>query len=231
MKNLISLCTLFIFASAFSQTKNFIDQPYLETSEKADSLVTPDRIYLNIIISEKDTKDRKSVEELENLMEQKLKSLGINTQKQLTLDDLASNFKKYFLKGTDILKTKSYNLLVYDAKTAGNVIAELENADISNVNLVKTEHSNANNIIRDLKAKAIAKARNNAIYMAKSINQKIGGALFISDLETGFIPMNNNMPEIMMMRSTAKTADARPIDIEFKKIKFEAAVSVKFKLE
>lgn len=116
MKNLLSIIALCIVSFVFSQTKNFIDQPYLETSAKADTLVIPDRIYLDILISEKDTKDKKSIEELEILMEERLKSIGIDTKKQLTLNDLASNFKKYFLKNTDILKTKSYSLIVYDAK-------------------------------------------------------------------------------------------------------------------
>ena len=116
MKNLLSIITLCIVSFVFSQTKNFIDQPYLETSAKADTLVIPDRIYLDILISEKDTKDKKSIEELEILMEERLKSIGIDIKKQLTLNDLASNFKKYFLKNTDILKTKSYSLIVYDAK-------------------------------------------------------------------------------------------------------------------
>ena len=49
----------------FSQEKNFIDLPYLETSAKCDTLVTPDRIFLKIVISEKDTKGKISVEELE----------------------------------------------------------------------------------------------------------------------------------------------------------------------
>ena len=82
MKNLLSIIAVYIVSFVFSQTKNFIDQPYLETSAKADTLVIPDRIYLDILISEKDTKDKKSIEELEILMEEKLKSIGIDTKKQ-----------------------------------------------------------------------------------------------------------------------------------------------------
>ena len=36
----------------YAQSKNFIDQPYLETTAKVDSLVKPDRIYLSILIQE-----------------------------------------------------------------------------------------------------------------------------------------------------------------------------------
>ena len=39
--------------------------PYIETIGKVDSLVVPDKIYLNIIISEKDTKGKIPVEEQE----------------------------------------------------------------------------------------------------------------------------------------------------------------------
>ena len=111
---------LFIIAllslQGYSQEKNFIDQPYLETTAIVDTLVVPDRIYLSILITEKDTRGRTSVEELENRMNTKLIGLGIDTKKQLTLSDVTSNFKKYFLKGTDVLKNKAYTLLVYDAE-------------------------------------------------------------------------------------------------------------------
>ena len=53
------LTTLFVTNIGFSQTKNFIDQAYIETSAKVDTLVTPDRIFLTILITEKDTKGKK----------------------------------------------------------------------------------------------------------------------------------------------------------------------------
>jgi len=49
----------------FSQAKNFIDQPYLETTAKVDSLVKPDRIYLSILIQEKEDRNKTSVESQE----------------------------------------------------------------------------------------------------------------------------------------------------------------------
>ena len=69
MKKLTLLFLIILSSKSISQTKNFIDLPYIETSARVDTLVIPDRIYLKIIISEKDTKNEKSVEELENLME------------------------------------------------------------------------------------------------------------------------------------------------------------------
>ena len=186
MKNFITIIALLIVNFTFSQSKNFIDQPYLETSAEADTLVIPDRIYLKITISENDTKNKKSVEELENKMVQKLKNLGIDTNKQLLLNDLESGYKKYVLKSTDVMKTKSYDLLVFDGLTAGKVIQELEKEEIANIQLLKTQHSQQEKILADLKKRAIIKAKKNANNIANAIGQKAGNAIFISDLKVHY---------------------------------------------
>ncbi len=222
---------LLISISGFSQTKNFIDQPYLETSAKVDTLVTPDRIYLSILITEKDTKGKISVEELENRMADKLKQLNINLDKQLTLSDLSSNFKKYFLKQQDVLKSKAYTLLVYDALTAGKVMLALEEIDISNVNLERTEYSKIEDLQLELKSKAVQKAKSNAMSMVKPLNQKIGEAIYITDLGSPFF-MQGQVAGINVRGMALKSREEyQPIDIEFQKIKVESEVRVTFKLE
>ena len=235
MKHLkiLILSLIFVTTLSFSQTKNFIDLPYIETSAKVDTLVVPDRIYLTIILTEKDTKGKISLESLEQKMADKLTSIGIDLSKQLVTFDLSSNFKKYFLKQQDILKAKSYSLLVYDGKTAMKVIVDLESENISNVSLEKTEYSKIEQLQLELKTKAILKAKQNALSMANPLNQKVGNAIFISDF--------NDMPDALQGRmagirirgisSSNKSSVYEPIDIEFQKIKVETEVNVKFRLE
>jgi len=233
MRKVALLCLLFFITKNFSQTKNFIDLPYIETSAKADTLVTPDRIFLTISITEKDTKNRTSVEELESRMNLKLKSLGIITEKQLTLNDLSSNYKKYFLKQQDILKNKSYSLVVYDAKTASKVIAALEEEEISNVSLEKTEFSKTEELLLLLKSKAIVKAKNTAVALTKPLNQKVGNAIYISE-SNSVSTMFRDKSEGIMLRGMANfkaESDYEPIDISFDKIKIETQINVNFKLE
>jgi len=218
---------------SYSQEKNFIDQPYLETTAIVDTLVVPDRIYLSILITEKDTRGRTSVEELENRMNTKLIALGIDTKKQLTLSDVTSNFKKYFLKGTDVLKNKAYTLLVYDAETAGKVIAGLESIEISNVHLNKTEYSKLEQLKIELKQKAVLKAKKQAESMLKPLNQNIGKALYISDLNSNITNALQGRVAGIQIRgySSYKAEEYKPIDIEFEKIKIESAVTIKFGIE
>ena len=232
MKNLLSIISLCIVSFVFSQTKNFIDQPYLETSAEADTLVIPDRIYLKITISENDTKNKKSVEELENIMVQKLKNLGIDTNKQLLMNNLASNYKKYVLKTSDVMKTKSYDLLVFDGLTAGKVIQELENEDISNIQLLKTQHSQEEKILADLKKRAIIKAKKNANNIANAIGQKVGNAIFISDSKIN-LNLNSNafLNTSFGYNAPKQKEEFEPADLNFRKIGFSASLSATFKLE
>jgi uncharacterized protein YggE len=233
MRKIIVFILLLFITKNFSQTKNFIDLPYIETSAKVDTLVTPDRIFLTILITEKDTKNRTSVEELESKMNLKLKSLGIITEKQLTLNDLSSNYKKYFLKQQDILKNKSYSLVVYDAKTASKVIAALEEEEISNVSLEKTEYSKTEELLLILKGKAIVKAKNTAISLTKPLNQKVGNAIYITDSNSVSNMFRDKASKIVLrgMASLQAESDYEPIAISFEKIKIETQVNVNFKLE
>lgn len=223
-----------LFLKGYSQEKNFIDQAYLETNAIVDTLVVPDRIYLSILITEKDTRGRTSVEELENRMNTKLIALGIDTKKQLTLSDVTSNFKSYFLKGKDVLKNKAYTLLVYDAKTAGKVIVGLESIEISNVHLNKMEYSKIEELKIELKQKAVLKAKMQAESMLKPLNQKIGKALFISDLNSNITNLLQGKAAGIQIRgynSNYKAREYQPVDIEFEKIKIESAITIKFGIE
>jgi predicted transcriptional regulator len=234
--NFLVLSLILISNTVFSQTKNFIDLPYIETSATVDTLVTPDKIYLTIILTEKDTKGKISVEELEQKMADRLIEIGIDLSKQLEISDLSSNFKKYFLKQKDVLKSKSYSLLVYDAKTAMKVVVELEKEDISNVSLEKTEYSQIESLKLELKTKAVLKAKDKAISMTEVLNQKVGNAIFISDLGK-----NSDNSDILQGRlagvmvrgysSVKKSSSLEDVEIEIQKIKVEAEVSIKFKLE
>ena len=234
MKNLFLILSILFCSKALCQ-KNFIDQPYLETTSKVDTLIAPDKIYLNIILLEKDSKGKMSVEELESKMVNKLQLLGIDIKKQLSVKDLSSNFKKYVLKKQDVQKAKQFSLLVYDASTAGKVIQKLEEENISNITLEKTEYSKMEQLKLALKAKAIVKAKENAVNLAKPLNQKIGNALYISDFETNIINSLSGKVSGVVIRGYASMSESNyeneiP-EIEFEKMKIEASVNVKFRLD
>jgi uncharacterized protein YggE len=229
IKNVFALILLVTTLSTYGQTKNFLDQPYLETTASVDTLVTPDRIYLGITITEKDTRGKKSVEEQENKMAKELKTLGIDLQKQLFIDDMGSSFKRYFLKGQEVLKSKNYTLLVYDGLTAGKVLAALEEIDIANTRLVKTEYSKMEAMELELKSKAVIKAQKKGIYMTAPLGQKIGPAIHIVDNTTPYYPAYQRSDKVLMFTESA-TNTPEPLDIDFEKIKVQTSINIKFAL-
>lgn len=231
LPGILGLLALFsILSPAAAQERNFLDRPYLETNSRIDSLVVPDKIYLGIEIREADTKGRTSVEELENRMADKLKALGIDLDKQLTLSDLASNFRDYFLRKTDVQKSKSYTLLVYDGLTAGKVIQALESIGISNIQLQRTEYSKIESLKIALRQKALEKARKQAAAMIETLGQTLGKALYISDLSTDYQQVHGQISGIQVRGFAMEKADA-PLDVAFEKIPVEASVNVKFAIE
>jgi len=225
------LATLFI-VSANAQTKNFIDQPFIEVNGNVDTLVTPNEIYIRITLSEKDTKDRTSVEELESKMVAAFKSLGINIEKELTVNDMASNFRYYVLKSKDVLKTKQYMLKVTDAVTASKVFMQLEDLNISNASVDHVDYPGMELLKNLMRSKAVENAKARAVALTKPLNQTLGAAINITDNE------NDNLSGLLQgsvagvaIRGYATARQQEPEKIEFENIKVTANVNVKFVLK
>ena len=235
MKKGFLIFVMFFMWNLFSAQKNFLDQPYIEVSASADTLVVPDRIYVSITLNEADSKNKKSVEEQEKQLETILKKLKINTDKDLSVLGYSSDFKKYFLKGQNILKTKKYSLLVRDAYTLGNVIISLEEAGISNTEVEKVEYSKSKELLLELKSEAVKRSRIIAQKLVKPLNQKVGKALNISVNE----PQGMYREELMVFQRGGVPGGASKIyaseeflrKLDFQKIKFSTTVYVKYQLD
>lgn len=234
MKQLIILASLLLtFFTANSQTKSFIDQPYIEVSGSSDTLVTPNEIYIRILLSEKDTKDRVSIEELEQKMVSTLKGLGLDTEKYLTTSDIASNFKFYPLKSKDVIKTKIYTLKVTDAVTASKVFMKLEEIGISNTSIERVDHSDLDNLRNKMRTKAIVDAKERANALTKPLNQTIGAAIHIVDTDNISQQLQGRVAGIQIRGITSIQNDGynNLPKIEFEKIKVTASINAKFILK
>jgi uncharacterized protein YggE len=234
LKLVFAFTSLLLFLNTFSQEKNFIDKAYIEVSGQADSLVTPNRIYIDVLILEKDTKGKESVEDLERKMFDKLKEIGINVESDVFMKDMISVFKKYLLKSTDIQKAKSYSILVYDATQTTKVFIGLEEIGISNINIEKTEHSDFDNIQLSVNSKAILNAKSVAESYLIPLNQKVGKAIFIGNINTNNM-LSGNVSGIYVRGASTNFSEVKSTKyispIEFEKIKISCEVGVRFEIE
>lgn len=228
MKKLILFLTLTTTIS-FAQEKNYQNIPQIQTTATFTQEVTPDKIILSITLSESNTNGKVSMNELEKKLKDVLLSNNIDLAKQLTLTDLSSNFKDYFIKKTDIHKVKNYELTVHNAVTASKVLKGLEEENISNVQLIKTEYSKIEELKIELKGKAVLKAKRQAQEIVSQLNQKLGPAIYISDMQT-YYPENHR--KIMFAANAiSKNESSDELEIDFNKISISATLTVYFKLE
>ena len=230
------ICLLLLLPClTFAQTgqKNFIDQNFIEVTGKSEMEVTPNLIYLKIFVNEKDNKSKLSLSERENIMISTLKEIGIDTSKDLAIKDMSSNFKYYLLTKNDILLSKEYQLLVKDGKTASRVFVELEKIGISNVSIDRLDNSNIETYRKEVKIDAIKAARNKAESLATAINQSIGRAIYIQEVEQNNrngVPGASNSIIIRGVSAELYGSSVQP-SIDFEKFKIEYSILCRFELK
>lgn len=227
MKKILAFVAILFTLNGFAQTgeKNFIDKNYIEVTGKAEIEFTPDKIYIQVLLNEKDSKNKNSISEQEKQMLQKLQSLGIDTKKDVTIKDLSSNLKSGFLS-KDVLLSKQYQIIVHDGKTAGQVFLGLEEIGLSNASIEKLESSKIEEYRQEVKIKAIKAAREKAQILCDAVGQKAGKALFIQ--EQNYYTPRSITNTVMFNKQDAVTPNAA--DLNFENLKVEATILCRFEI-
>jgi len=228
---LIIAALLLISVGLNAQNKSFLDMPYVEVNGYADTVIVTNEIYIQITLSEENTKDRVSLEEMERKLVAGLKSLGIKTEKDLTTSNLQSSYQYHALRQADVLKKKEYKLKVGDAVLATRVFMKLEELKVGNAEIEKVAHSEIVKIRNICRTKAILNAKEKAVALTTAIGQKAGGALLITDYSNdtdGAVQIAQPKGMRLMTAADAMTAELPQID--FEKIRISVSVAVKFAL-
>ena len=236
MKRIFLILLTTFSLTCFSQTgtKNFIDQNYIEVTGKAEMEIVPNEIYLKILINEKDFKGNKSLDEIEKSMTDKLSKIGIDISKKLAIKDMTSNFRNYWLRNSSINSIKEYQLVVENAKMTGQVFQGLESIGISNISIERIEHSDIQKFRTEVKINAIKAAKRKATFMANAIDQEIGKAIYIQELNSQIYGALRGrvagLSNIVVRGYSSKLNEEQVPEIEFEKIKLEYSILVRFEM-
>ena len=228
MKHLPCYLTLIICSITLSVTAQdhmFPEIPHVRTGAKYTQEVVPDLIYLGIELSEKDSKGKISIEAIEQQMISTLKGLAINTDKQLSVSDISSNFKRYLLRKKDIHKVKNFTLELYDASTMSQVVQALEQRNIANIDIQRVEYSKMEELKIELRSKAIIKAKRQAEALVAPLNQTLGKVLHISDNNVEIsLYQNSNSRGMAYDYSSNSSYEISPSDFEELRVTIYVAV-------
>ena len=221
-KWMILAAAVVLAAPVFAQTQEAFPS-YIQVNGRSQMEVTPDEFYLSIVINERESKGKITVEIQQRQM--------IDVEKQLKVANMSSDF----YKKASSLTTAKYQLLLHSAAEVGDVTAALGDLGISNVGIVRVTRSDIDSLKEQVRLDAIRNAKSSAEALAGAIGQKIGKCFYIYDSNYDVAPQYYD--NMMMVRSKAMMADSAEAgapeepSLDFKTIKLEYNVQTKFVLE
>ena len=201
---------------------------YIQVYGRAEKEIVPDEFYLQIVINERDSKGRISVESQQRDMIAALKWLGVDVDKQLKVANLSSEF---FKRKTSVATAK-YQLQLGSSAEVARVWQALDELGISNVSILKVSHSEIDRYREEVRVEAIRNARANAATLAEAIGQKVGRCFYIYDSNSNILPAVYDNAVLMRSAKAAGSVEAVEEDpLEFKTLRLEYGVQAKFVLE
>ena len=212
-----------------------VSQPYIDMQAKVEREVTPDELYISIVIKESDYKGKKTLQEMQDAMIGVLKMNRIDIPESLTLDFMGSNVSYKIFSSRVVPKSEArYILKLYDASIMQKVIYDLEDKGISNIELVETKYTKVDELKTELGIEAMKKAQQQAQALAGAIGQQIGKAVTISSWSS----RNSVQPRLYKSRAmlsveeTVSDNDAGAVQpvISVSKLTYTVNVNVRFQL-
>lgn len=237
MKRLFLVAAVALISASGILAQNTTQQPenFIEVSVRVSREVTPDEIFINITINEKDNKGKVSVEQQEREMMKALAALGIDVKEALTVNDMGSSLQKYTFKKDNILVSKNYTLKVSSALEAAKAIDALNRLDISRVDMGKASVSDS--LEREVKnlllTEAAQKAQENARILAEAVGSKAGKAIYMQNYYSFDSAANGRvmMKAYSTMDNAVEEAEEIPFaPIEVSKQNLSINVTCKFQL-
>ncbi|WP_418983498.1 SIMPL domain-containing protein [Alistipes sp.] len=228
MKRVILLAAAALMALSAAAQNNEAYPSYIQVNGQAEKEVAPDEFYLSIVINERDSKGKISVESQQRDMIAALKRLGVNVEKQLKVANLSSEF---FKKKTSVATAK-YQLQLSSSAEVARVWQALDNLGISNVSILKVSHSQIEQFKNEVRVQAIRNAQQSARTLADAIGQSIGKCFYIYDSNNNIMPIfYDNMAVMRSAKAEYAAGETADEPLDFKTIKLQYNVQAKFVLE
>ena len=175
------IAALLMFAIPQETTAQSIADAYIDISTTVEREVSPDELYLQITIREKDYKGKKSLEEMQEALIGALKVNRIDVPQCLTLNYMGSEIGyKSFSKSIKSQTEATYMLKLNDVATMQSVISALEKRQISDIELVRTKYTGEKELKEEMGVEAMQLAKAEAQMLAGAVGQEAGKAITIS---------------------------------------------------
>ncbi len=137
----------------------------------------------------------------------------------------------------DVITKTEYILKVGNALIVGKVFEKLDELKIVDANISKVSHSKILEFKKEVRVMAIKAAKEKADYLLKAIGEQTGNALKVYEVNSnylrddGYLNVRGSRSEISVINYRLEMKGSDKVVIQFKKIKLQASIHVKFEIK
>jgi uncharacterized protein YggE len=228
MKKLFILVALSVFNyCAFAQNVDL--RRKIEVIGTAEQEVTPDIINVSISLQEYlDGKKKVTIDQLEGQLEKAVNEAGI-AKEDFTISNVSAwNNTWQKKKSPDFLASKQYSIRFHDLNKYNQILNSVDPKGIQSTYVESYDYSKMVELKRSLKIQALLAAKDKATYLLKSIDEKVGRPIDITENDNSNYPSQKAMFANRLL--TANAAPPAESDIDVKKIKLSFQVQAIFEI-
>ncbi|MBL3658164.1 SIMPL domain-containing protein [Fulvivirga sediminis] len=224
---------LLIGLSAFAQqmvNNNGMLVKKIEVRGNAKMEIIPDEIYVRIDLKEyKDGSKKVEMNKLEAELVKAVKNIGLS-QENLQVENIYGyNWDPRKKRSDDFMATKSFRLKVSNVKMMNDLIDKLDPEGIHSMGIDEVSHSKIEEYRKDLKLKALKEAKQKAEYLLAGIDEEIGSALEIEEIDYN-APTPIMGRSMAMMKSESAEMDYQS-NLDFKNITINSEIRAVFEIK
>lgn len=214
-------------------TQNVDTRHKIQVSGSAEAEVVPDIIYVGISLKEfvdDASKKKVLIEELEARLQTAVTKAGI-PKENFTINNVSSfNYEYERRKNRAFMARKQYRLKVSDLNKFNQIISSVDAKAVEYTNIDGYDYSNLEAIKRELKVKALKAAKDKATHLAAAVDNKVGEALEINEIENSNRPYSGAMGSVANDGLMTEQAASMPL-VGFKSTKLSYQIRAVFELE
>ena len=157
------------------------EKPNIEVTGTAEMEVTPDEIYVSIVLREKNkNNDKWKIEIQEDNLAKKLKESGFDLQ-NLSLTGADGDLQYSVFRKNKVITEKRLLMKVKSAGEVNKLFHLLDELEIEEAGISKTSHTQIEKFRKEVKIEAMKAAKIKAEYLLSAIGEQPGKPLFIRE--------------------------------------------------
>lgn len=161
----------------------------IEVTGSSEMEFSPNEIYMTFSLAEYFKSGKKiQLDKIKTDFEAACKKIGVKSD-DITVSYYGGNerynYYWYYRRRNepDFMGSVSYSVKVNSIDKLDKLVAELNEDALTNFHIEKTSHSDIEKFRKEVKTNAVLASKEKAIYLARSVGEKIGETLLIEEIE------------------------------------------------